>query len=124
MKFTIPWVPPSLNVYSRAHWTRRRHWVETAALHIAKTVGRGEADGLHRLRVTIQQYRRREVDFDNLVGGCKPLIDALVRMGWARDDNRYWMEQVIRPVVVDHRRAPETEISIEPLESGTIEANA
>lgn len=31
--------------------------------------------------------RKRELDFDNFVGGCKQLIDALAREGFIWDDD-------------------------------------
>lgn len=44
-----------------------------------------------RRRVTIERrigYRQREFDADNLIGGCKPLVDAMVREGLLLDDKR------------------------------------
>jgi Holliday junction resolvase RusA-like endonuclease len=36
----------------------------------------------------VRRYRsaRYELDHDNLVGGCKPLVDALVKVGLIADD--------------------------------------
>lgn len=33
---------------------------------------------------------------DNLVGGCKPLVDALVRCGLAWDDAPRWLDVAYR----------------------------
>lgn len=39
----------------------------------------------------ITRYGIRELDQDNLVGGCKALVDALVCEGLIYDDNSRWM---------------------------------
>lgn len=41
-------------------------------------------DGL--VRLAIRSYRSRLVDFANLVGGCKPIPDCLIRLGYLKDD--------------------------------------
>jgi hypothetical protein len=50
-------------------------------------------------------------------GVCNPVFDALVRLGWARDDSEKNMEQAVLPVVVDRRRsaAVKTSVTIEQL---------
>lgn len=37
-------------------------------------------------QVDIWRYSGRRLDHDRLVGGCVPLVDALVRAGWLRGD--------------------------------------
>lgn len=110
MKIVIPWVPPTLNQYCRAHWTKHRAWVRLATAHIVSEVGWGKGEE-ERVRVTFQQYRKRSVDRDNATP--KILCDALVRLCWAVDDSEEWMEQVVLPVIVD--KNPRTEITIETL---------
>ena len=120
MTFSIPWVPPTLNQYSRAHWTRQREWVRIAAVYIHV----GLVQSGHRfpccerrenkVRVTIQQHRRRPVDRDNLTP--KVLNDALVKLGIVVDDNEDHIEQVVLPVIVDRRAEPRTEITLEDIE--------
>lgn len=111
MKIVIPWVPPTLNQYCRAHWTKQRAWVDLAAAHIYSAVGRGPRYPT-KVRVEFQQYRKRTVDRDNATP--KVLCDALVRLSWVEDDSENWMEQVVLPVIVD-RKNPRTEITIETL---------
>jgi hypothetical protein len=62
-------------------------------------------------------YRKRPMDRDGAQGACKPIFDALVRLGWARDDSEKHMEQVVLPVVVNRRRASliKTVITVESL---------
>jgi hypothetical protein len=42
--------------------------------------------------VIIRRYSAGELDPGNLVGGCKPLIDALVRVGLIYDDRSKWLD--------------------------------
>lgn len=44
----------------------------------------------HRL-VQIERYSARELDHDNFVGGCKPLVDALSRAGLIWDDSQKYV---------------------------------
>ncbi len=51
------------------------------------------ATGRRRLTLTrIYAGRQRELDRDNLAGGAKPLVDALVREGLLVDDTSRWLE--------------------------------
>lgn len=84
--FAIPYCVPSQNVRERWHWRRQRKDVTTCeelvywhSRHIAPAMGR-------RL-VRILSYRRQLItDRANLVGGCKGLIDGLVRAKLLIDD--------------------------------------
>jgi hypothetical protein len=118
MTFSIPWVPPTLNEYSRAHWKRQREWVHIAAAYMIAALG-NDRDKLrksepHRVRVTIQQHRQRPVDRDNLTP--KVLIDALVRLRVVDDDDEEHMEQVVRRAIVDRKAEPFTEITLDSIE--------
>lgn len=42
--------------------------------------------------VSITRYSKKELDFGNLVGGCKPLLDALKRACLIVDDNKEWLQ--------------------------------
>ncbi len=42
------------------------------------------------VRIALRSYRTRLVDFANLVGGAKPIPDALQRLGWIKDDSPRW----------------------------------
>jgi len=108
----IPWCPPSLNRQLRMHWSKRRKLTELAGLYIANKIGVNTEPPDGKVVVTIKMYRWNPVDADGAHGGCKPLFDAIVRLGWARDDSAKWMHQVMEPVVID-RKNPRTVISIE-----------
>jgi hypothetical protein len=116
VSFTLPWVPPALNRALRSHWAPRRQTLHTAtALLLAAGAG-GREPERSPVRVTIQMYRRNGMDQDGAAGACKPIFDALVRLGWARDDRPRWMEQDVRPVILDRQGEPRTEIEIVRLE--------
>lgn len=42
------------------------------------------------VRMAIRSYRTRLVDYANLVGGAKPIPDALIRLGYLKDDGPQW----------------------------------
>jgi len=60
-------------------------------------------------------YRRNPMDSDNAKGACKVVFDAMVRLGWVKDDSERWMEQVVLPVVVDRKSPPRMFITVEKL---------
>lgn len=114
--FRLDWVPPSNNVLIRmSRWRRGRLTATASLLILAAAGGRPDTRERRRVRVTITLHRRRPVDRDNAIGGCKPIFDALVRLGFAHDDREDSMEQNVRPVVVDRRARPWTEIEVERL---------
>lgn len=83
---------------SRDQW----QWTVTAA-RLAQRIPVAQA----KRRVTIRRiigYRQREFDLDNLVGGCKPLVDALVRDGLLVGDRRDQAEISYEQVKVDGGR--------------------
>ncbi len=82
---------PSLNTI--ISWkTSGRHWRYKALKKFYLQVAESWRD-VHRapqtlapMRVVVTRHSPRELDLDGLVGGCKPLLDALVRSGWLRGD--------------------------------------
>ena len=107
----IPTAPPSLNRYRAMHGLAqhrlgRKLWAEVCAtlvraghanrMRVVEMKGRrawlrlvSPATGPRLVRI-VRRYRsaRYELDHDNLVGGCKPLVDALVKVGLIADDRR------------------------------------
>ncbi len=45
-----------------------------------------------RVSLVIRSYRTRLCDAANLVGGAKPIPDALIRLGYLYDDSPQWMQ--------------------------------
>jgi len=110
---TIPWVPPTLNKMLRSHWSQRKKDLQTVSIYLAGAgMLRPQERESRKIRVTVQMYRHNPTDRDGAQGACKPIFDAITRLGIARDDSEKFMEQVVLPVIVD-RKNPRTEISIE-----------
>ncbi|MFH1740200.1 MAG: hypothetical protein ABIH23_14420 [bacterium] len=116
-KFVILWVPPGLNVQLRMHWAVRRRLTETAAMYIASQIGQNARSETSRVWVSVQMYRYNGMDKDGAMGGCKPIFDALVRLGWAKDDRPEFMEQIVLPVKIERgkNRHDRTEITLKVL---------
>lgn len=80
---------PSQNQTQYGHWRayakERDLWF---LLLRAQLPPRQPPDG--PVRLCLRSYRVRQVDFANLVGGAKPIPDALIRLGWIRDDSPRW----------------------------------
>lgn len=91
-------VTPSLNQLTRMHWHRR---VRMQAQMVCEIQGELGALSVERrqgkVNATITRYSPGELDYDNLVGGCKPLVDTLVAVGLVWDDSPEWL-------VVDYRQ--------------------
>ena len=112
ISFIIEWVPPALNKSLRTHWAERHRQRKVAAGYILAAIGHAGVYPVVPVRVTIQMYRRNVLDQDGAYGACKPIFDALVYLGYARDDSPRWMQQKVLPVLIDRRR-PRTEIRLE-----------
>lgn len=92
MKAAIRLQIPGQNQRERWHWAKQRREVKqwaSAAGYLFYVLGVKEATGPRRVSIT--SYRRQRFHDDaNLVGGCKGLIDGLVRAGLLVDDSRQW----------------------------------
>jgi len=51
------------------------------------------ADNVVRQVVVTREYRkrRRKYDYDNLVWGCKPILDVMTELGYIVDDSPTWV---------------------------------
>ncbi len=96
---TLPLEWPSRNVVDRMHWSRRGA-LRKAAEGVLTTHGLCWPDvpgGESELVLTrILGRGQRLYDDDNLVGGAKQLIDAMVRCGWFADDSPAHLSVVCR----------------------------
>ncbi len=80
---------PSQNQSQYRHWSlylqEKEHWF---------LLIRSQLPPRHPIqepvRMRLVSYRNRLVDFANLVGGAKPIPDALVRLGHLKDDSPKW----------------------------------
>lgn len=86
----IPLEVPSQNTRDKWHWSKRSRETKAWERYIRAYIRPGDLDKATGKRlVTIRAYRRQRCrDAANLVGGCKGLIDALVRVGLLIDDDR------------------------------------
>lgn len=88
---TIPELTPSLNTTLRlGHWSNhsrhRKHW--SMLVLVAKSEARLYAPpNLVRALVSIERHGGRIMDPDNLVAGCKAVIDGLKDNGLIVDDD-------------------------------------
>jgi len=80
----------SRNLIDKLHWAEKRNlkndyiFLIRNQMHIKKLK---KASYNSRYKLGIYSYRKRLLDPDNLVGGCKQLIDALCDEGFIYDDN-------------------------------------
>ena len=87
LRIEIPLPTPSLNQVQRMHFQARRRMRDQYEM-----ICRSCATPITRVRprqfrhVTIVRHGVRQLDHDNLVGGAKILLDALVRTELVYDD--------------------------------------
>jgi hypothetical protein len=117
----IPTRTPTNNVWLRMHWARRRKFATAMASEVW-TACRPPKLPLTRCKVLIERTSTQEPDRDNLVGGVKPLMDALqplskrhpYGLGFILDDSPVCVvEMDVRHV---QGRAHRTVVTIEELE--------
>lgn len=87
-------LPLTANRLLRAHWTAQRREVKAWSAWVLKECGWGPLLQT-RVRLEIVVYRSRLQDPDNRVASVKPLIDALKRRGWIRDDSEEFLELTV-----------------------------
>ena len=111
---TIPSLSPSLNKYRREHWSKRRLYRKDFGEELmvgdggrVPKVGKGE-----KRKVKIVSYRKSLVDRDNLIGGMKPLIDALKDRRLIFDDDDAHLELEVELKKVKSRAETKTDIFI------------
>ncbi len=91
MPFTIvvPRRVPSQNRSQYSHWNAYRKerdaWFVLLRRHLPP-----RAPVSVPVRLLIQSFRTRLIDYANLVGGAKPIPDGLVRLGYLKDDSPEW----------------------------------
>ncbi len=84
---------PSQNVLDRAGWRGRKR-----SKDLWKTLIRGSVNFLEvptargKRRLTIERHAKGTLDEQNLIGGCKGIIDDLVQLGLLVDDKPACLE--------------------------------
>ena len=90
---TIPYVVPSQNETDHWHWAKKKatskkyvDCISTLMLALPLEVRRSLPPS-QLVHVSILSKRCRTLDYGNLVGGCKILVDALRYSGLIRNDD-------------------------------------
>jgi Holliday junction resolvase RusA-like endonuclease len=118
IRLTLPMETQSGNTYLRQHWSKRdadKHmWDAYVLLAVGKseTMAKYQATGPRAL--TIVRYGKRRCDIDNVVSGCKGLIDAIREHGLLLDDDPDSMVSLtVRNGKLEPKQNPFTEIILE-----------
>lgn len=108
IEITIAQVPKSPNQLLRMHWRERHKYNKQIEreVWIAKSwegtcPGRPEHSPV-TIDIELRLCGHRELDPDNAVGACKPIIDALVSLGIIKDDD----PATVLAVNVTQKRTP------------------
>jgi hypothetical protein len=108
--FAIRTIPPSLNEYERMHYIKRHKLSRVFEKEIFYTlIGLFPAPikpAEKKRRLIIDVHRRRLLDYDRLVGGCVPLVDAIKHLGLIVDDRPKWLDSEYRQTLVKKGEAP------------------
>lgn len=102
----------SINEILRWHWAKRRKVQDTyrMAIHAAMDGVRVPRFKPTKCKVEVASYRKRLLDFDNLVGGTKLIVDALRKLGIVYRDSPKWLDLGVRQEI--DGKHPRTEIFI------------
>ena len=88
---TIPITIESRNKLDKMHWASKRRLRQTYCLLVRNQMRLNsipKAEDRSKYNVGILVFRRYRIrDYDNLVGGCKQLLDALSKEGFIWDDD-------------------------------------
>jgi len=113
IRLFIDRVPLSVNRVLRMHWAKRRLYNEQflneifLAKNRLKIFGRPEHSPV-QLQITLYICGQSEMDADNAVAACKPIIDALVKVGILLDDD----PETVTGVSVTQIRKPRREVGV------------
>tara|TARA_Y100001963_G_scaffold159563_1_gene263782 strand:- start:2581 stop:2946 length:366 start_codon:yes stop_codon:yes gene_type:complete len=91
----------SRNVLDKLHWAAKsRLRDEYIALikseMVRKKIPKAKESSYYTLEIV--SWRKRLLDYDNLVGGCKQLIDAMKHAGFIYDDSPQYIKLMIKQV--------------------------
>ena len=104
----LPITIKSRNILDKMHWAVKRKLKQEYALLIRNQMR--TKPHYHKLikepkffTLEIVSYRKRYLDFDNLVGGCKQLIDAMIEEQFIWDDSPKWIDLRVKQVLNKER---------------------
>lgn len=112
---TLPFASPSLNELLRWHWSKRRKYHDQVCLLLRMQVQMHRYEPANkRMHMELLRVGKRTIDADNLVGGAKPIVDALVKATLLVDDSPKWLEGTYSQLT--DRRNQYTQIILYPWE--------
>lgn len=90
----IPVRIKSRNVLDRQHWAAKMRDKKEYALLIRNQMRLNKIPKAKQKKysIAIISFRKKKLDFDNLVGGCKHLIDALIEEKFIFDDSPEYVD--------------------------------
>lgn len=116
IRFVLPEPTPSQNKTLRKHWGARKKIAERWATLLA-VAGAARAPGATgRRRMTIERHCTGTLDNGNFIGGCKELIDELVKFGLLVDDKPKYLEDHYLQVLIRRPQKPFTVITLEDID--------
>lgn len=96
LRLTLPFASPSQNELDRWHWTKKRKLRDQCRLLIASQMRIAgiapDAPPQEKRAVQVIRQGRKTLDYGNLVGGFKPILDALRLEYLLYDDSPQWVE--------------------------------
>lgn len=110
MNLLIPIPSLSQNVYQRMHWSQQKRHKDDLFLLLKSSLQLRGGEKVLPPRFTvveiqITRYGAKKLDQGNLVGGCKPLLDALKDLGAITDDSPKWLKDTyVNEVDTKHQR--------------------
>ena len=88
LHFEINDLPKSLNSKLRSNrWTLHRENKKFDFLVATLCFGKRPEKPLEKASIAITRHYYRTLDYDGLVGSCKPVVDALISCGVLSDDS-------------------------------------
>ena len=91
----------SRNVLDKLHWAQKRRLKQEYSLLLRNQLRLNpvyKKAEQRRYTVEIVSWRKRLLDYDNLVGGCKQLIDAMVDEIFIWDDSPKYLNLRVKQV--------------------------
>jgi Holliday junction resolvase RusA-like endonuclease len=110
VEFAVPFLPPTLNVWSRAHWTARARWAKEWRFLVRAHAPRSHAIFRAPVIVTLTFYSKRARDCDSM---AKFPLDGLTGVLIADDGPEHVSELRLRSRTGKPER---TEIRVEVAE--------
>jgi len=101
----------SRNQIDKMHWAKKAKLRDTYQLLVRNQMALNKIERVEdgqKCGLVLIGYRKRSLDFDNFVGGCKQLIDALTREGFIWDDN---MKYLGIPTFIQEKGEPSVTIT-------------